>query len=353
MRTSLGERSHWIGYWVSVLWGLPIISVNRLIKTLFCCRAYEAFDRVSNKSGFGFELLLKLYVRYPDSDDLPQQQALDQMLGETPSVVVFPTSWNSSIGFYGNAILKNALSTTALVSCGGFAANCFGMFNAGSDFMIRGEIPGDLIPLALAPLLIQFVSSSAEAAAARQRGFHLSSAVLPSFSEFNFGSRTIFTSMPKNRDDVFDTTAIGISLALTSSLIIVLIGLQITATSAADVVASNPTVSLSLLDTNAIVKQLMSYEFPTVFQPLNEARVATNLIYGGDSAGGGDAQVHLHWLAIAGAVPFIGSTLQLFPFDSSAGSKMSMAVVGKNNFIFIGLFFGALKALFVLPMLST
>jgi hypothetical protein len=290
-------------------------------------------------------------VRYPNSEDLPQQQALDQMLGETPSVVVFPTSWNSSIGFYGNTALKKALSTAALVSCGGFAANCFGMFNAGSAFMTRGEIPGDLIPLALTPLLIQYVSTSAEAAAARQRGFDLSSAVLPSFSLFNFGSRTIFTSMPKNRNDVFDTTAIGISVALTSSLIILFTGLQITATSASDVVASYPTVSLSLLDTNAIVKQLMSYVFPAVFQPLGEARAATNLIYGGDGAGGGDAQVHLHWLAIAGAVSFIGNTLQLFPLDSSAGSKMSMTVVGKNNFIFFGVFFGALKALFVLPML--
>jgi hypothetical protein len=157
--------------------------------------------------------------------------------------------------------------------------------------------------------------------------------------------------MPKNRDDVFDTTAIGISVALTSSLIILFTGLQITATSASDVVASYPTVSLSLLDTNAIVKQLMSYVFPAVFQPLGEARAATNLIYGGDGAGGGDAQVHLHWLAIAGAVSFIGNTLQLFPLDSSAGSKMSMTVVGKNNFIFFGVFFGALKALFVLPML--
>jgi hypothetical protein len=304
-------------------------------------------SRMADELGYS----VMMNVRYPNSEDLPQQQALDQMLGETPSVVVFPTSWNSSIGFYGNSVLKKALSAAALVSCGGFAANCFGMFNTGSAFMTRGEIPGDLIPLALVPLLIQYVSTSVESAAARQRGFDLSSAVLPSFSLFNFGSRTIFTSMPKNRNDVFDTTAIGIAVALTGSLILLFIGLQITATSAPDVVASYPTVSLSLLDTNAIVKQLMSYEFPAVFKPLSEARAATNMIYGGDGAGGGDAQVHLHWLAIAGAVSFIGNTLQLFPLDSSAGSKMSMTVVGKNNFIFFGVFFGALKALFVLPML--
>lgn len=292
-----------------------------------------------------------LNVRYPNSEDSPQQQALDQMIGETPSVVVFPTSWNSSIGFYGNDALKKALSVAALVSCGGFAANCFGMFNTGSAFMTNGEIPRDLIPLALVPLLIQYVSTSVESGVARRRGFDLSSAVLPSFSLFNFGSRTIFTSMPKNRNDVFDTTAIGISVALISSLIVLFIGLQITATSAIDVVASYPTVSLSLLDTNSMVKQLMTYEFPAVFQPLTEARAATNLIYGGDGAGGGDAQVHLHWLAIAGAVSLIGNTLQLFPTDSSAGSKMSMSIVGRNNFIIFGVFFTALKALFLLPML--
>jgi hypothetical protein len=58
---NLGERSPWIGDYVSVLWGLPIILVNRLIRIGYCYRAYEAFDRVSNKRGFGFELLLKLY----------------------------------------------------------------------------------------------------------------------------------------------------------------------------------------------------------------------------------------------------------------------------------------------------
>jgi hypothetical protein len=306
-----------------------------------------AGSRMSEEVGY----TVMMNVKYPNPEDTQQQQVMDQLQGETPAIVVFPRSWNPSTGFYGTAGLKNVIAAAAVASCSAFAASCYGMFNSGSPFMTSGSIPDGLIPLSLLPLGIQYASTSAEAFAAKQKGFNISSSVLPSFSLFNFGSRSVCTSMPKNRNDAFDTAAIGISVALLGSLITLCLGLYITASATSEVLASYPSVSLTLLDTNAVVRQAMEFKFPAIFEPLAAAKVATNLIYGGDGEGGGDAQVHLHWLAIAGGVSFIGSTLQLFPFDNSAGSRMSSAVLGRINYGIFVIIFGALKAIFIIPML--
>ena len=306
-----------------------------------------AGSRMSGEVGY----TVLMNVKYPNPEDTQQQQVMDQLRGEAPAVVVFPKSWSPSIGFYGGAGLKNVISAATFISCGAFAASCYGMFNSGSPFMTSGSIPDGLVPMSLLPLGIQYASTAAEAYAAKQKGFNISSSVLPSFSLFNFGSRSVCTSMPKNRNDAFDTAAIGISVALLGSLMTLCLGLYLTASATSEVIASYPSVSLTLLDTNAVVRQAMEFKFPTIFEPLTAAKAATNLIYGGEGEGGGDAQVHLHWLAISGGVSFIGSTLQLFPFDNSAGSRMSSAILGRMNYNIFVIVFGALKAIFIIPML--
>ena len=306
-----------------------------------------AGSRMSGEVGY----TVLMNVKYPNPEDTQQQQVMDQLRGEAPAVVVFPRSWSPSIGFYGGAGLKNVISAATAISCGAFAASCYGIFNSGSPFMTSGSIPDGLVPMSLLPLGIQYASTAAEAYAAKQKGFNISSSVLPSFSLFNFGSRSVCTSMPKNRNDAFDTAAIGISVALLGSLMTLCLGLYLTASATSEVIASYPSVSLTLLDTNAVVRQAMEFKFPAIFEPLTAAKAATNLIYGGEGEGGGDAQVHLHWLAISGGVSFIGSTLQLFPFDNSAGSRMSSAILGRINYNIFVIVFGALKAIFIIPML--
>ena len=295
------------------------------------------------------EYTILMNERYPDLDKGLQQAALDQMLGRSPCVVLYPKQWNSTVNSNladpSKKIFRTALSTLASISSAAFAASCLDMFNPTSTYMVTGIIPDDFLPLAFMPLTIQYTSDLVEKVVGRLKGFNVSSIVVPSFSLFTFGSRSIYTSLPKNRNDIFDTAAIGISVALLYSLTALFLGLQITATATSEAVASFPSVSLALLKTNAVVSQLLSYELPMIAQEV--AAVGPSVV------STFDATVHLHWLAIAGAVSFIANTLQLIPADNSAGSKLGQSVIGRDNFQIVSLFTGAIKFLIVFPMLFT
>ena len=295
------------------------------------------------------EYTILMNERYPDLDKGLQQAALDQMLGRSPCVVLYPKQWNSTVNSNladpSKKIFRTALSTLASISSAAFAASCLDMFNPTSTYMVTGIIPDDFLPLAFMPLTIQYTSDLVEKVVGRLKGFNVSSIVVPSFSLFTFGSRSIYTSLPKNRNDIFDTAAIGISVALLYSLTALFLGLQITATATSEAVASFPSVSLALLKTNAVVSQLLSYELPMIAQEVAAAGPAV--------VSATDATVHLHWLAIAGAVSFIANTLQLIPADNSAGSKLGQSVIGSDNFQIVSLFTGAIKFLIVFPMLFT
>lgn len=290
---------------------------------------------------------------YPDEEAGQHEQVLDRMLGEGPAVVIFPKTWTTTVDLYGKSRWRKLLSFLAVISSFGFSAGCFGIFNTGSPFMTDGAVPSDLLPLALLPIGIQYSSIAVEAFVGKAKGFNVSSVILPSFSIFNYGSRSVYTSMPKNRNDVFDTAALSISFALTCSLIAMYIGLRLTASTPGEALSSYPSVSLTIMDTNTVVRQVLSSEFPTIFQQLADAKRATDLISGGNGEGGGDAQVHLHWLAIAGAVSFITNTLQLLPVDNSAGSKMGSSVAGKDSFTVFTIVFGIMKSILILPTLFT
>ena len=294
------------------------------------------------------EYTILMNERYPDLDKGLQQAALDQMLGRSPCVILYPKQWNSTVNsnLAGSPkkIFRSALSTLASVSSAAFAANCLDMFNPTSTYMVTGVIPDDFLPLAFLPLTIQYTSTLVETVVGRLKGFNVTSIVVPSFSLFTFGSRSIYTTLPKNRNDIFDTAAIGVSVALMYSLAALFIGLQITASATSETVATFPSVSLALLNTNAVVSQLLSYELPQLAQEIAASGQAASISTT-------DATVHLHWLAIAGAGSFIANTLQLIPVDNSAGSKLGQSVVGRDNFQIVSLLTGAVKFLIVFPML--
>ena len=328
---------------------------NGRYKAKSSCEFTDMLEKRYSSSGLADEVgytVMKNSI-YPNEEDPQQQQVLDRMLGESPAVVIFPKTWTTTVDLYGKSPWRKLLSFIAIISSFGFSAGCFGMFNVGSSFMTNGIIPMDLVPLALLPIGIQYSTMVFETFVGKMKGFNVTSVILPSFSIFNYGTRSVYTTMPKNRNDVFDTAALSISFALMCSLIAMYIGLQLTASTPAEVLPSYPSISLTIMDTNTVVREVLSFEFPTIFQRLAEAKKATDLISGGNGEGGGDAQVHLHWLAIAGAVSFITNTLQLIPVDNSAGSKMGSSVTGKDNFTIFTVVFGIMKAILILPTLFT
>lgn len=306
-----------------------------------------AASRMADEVGY----TVMMNERYPSLEGGMQQAALDQLLGRAPAIVVFPKTWNSTA--VSNAkksprsFIKSTLASLAAVSSAAFAAGALDMLNPESTFISTGLVPDDFLPLAFMPLTIQYTAALAESIVGNIKGFNVTTLVVPAFSLPTYGTRAIYTSMPKNRDDIFDAAAAGVIVALASSLLALYTGLQITADASPEVVAAYPAMSLALLNTNAVVTQFLNYQLPQAAMLAREVAATTV----GVTANG--ATVHLHWLAIAGAVSFIANTLQLIPVDNSAGSKLALTVLGQELFTIVSLFTGAIKFLFVLPMLFT
>ena len=315
----------------------------------FAKKLSERYDgsRISDEVGY----TVMMNERYPTLEGGMQQAALDQLLGRAPAIVVFPKTWNSTA--VANAkksprtFIKSTLASLAAVSSAAFAAIALDMLNPESTFITTGLVPDDFLPLAFMPLTIQYTSALAETIVGNIKGFNVTSLVVPAFSLPTYGSRSIYTSMPKNRDDIFDAAAAGLIVALASSLLALYTGLQITAEASPEVVAGYPAMSLALLNTNAVVTQFLNYQLPQAAVLAREVAATTVGITADPTT------VHLHWLAIAGAVSFMANTLQLIPVDNSAGSKLALSVLGQEVFTIISLFTGAIKFLFVLPMLFT
>lgn len=310
-------------------------------------------SRLAGEVGY----IVMMNEKYPDVEGGLQQAALDSMLGRSPSVVVYPKNWNNTVTAAvtnpPKRLVKSALSSLAAVSSAAFAASCLNMFDPSSTFMMTGETPEDFLPLAFLPLTIQYASTLAETIAGNLKGFNVTSITVPALSLPTFGSRTVYTSMPKNRNDIFDTAAVGIIVGLSSSLLALFLGLQITAAASAEVAASYPSVSFALLKTNAIVTQFLSYQLPQAAIVAAETTKKVAIPGGLGFTTIDTSTVHLHWLAIAGAASLIANTYQLIPVDNSAGSKMIQAAIGKEAFLAVSLVTGAVKFLFILPLLFT
>ena len=64
-----------------------------------------------------------------------------------------------------------------------------------------------------------------------------------------------------------------------------------------------------------------------------------------------DTLVHMHWLAIAGIVSFIGTLFQLIPIDNSSGSKLVYSYFGRDNAGLVASLFNLSKFIFLFLMI--
>ena len=278
--------------------------------------------------------------KYPSLEGGIQQAALESILGSTPAVVVFPSSWNTNIdmskGQGAGKVWANLLTSASILLSGLFAAGCFNLFQNG-EFAANG-VPDDFLPLAIVPLAIPTFSNSVEKIIAKMKGIDMTSLLIPTMSVFTFGSRSTYLNMPKSRNDIFDTTFSGVMVSLVASIVALVTGIYFTSIAPNEVLQSYPTVSLSLLTTNKIIEELLLYNFPT-------------LVSDTGIENGVDTLIHMHWLAIAGGLSFIASTLQLIPLDNSSGSKMTYAVLGRENFFLFSIISALLKLAYIIPTL--
>ena len=145
------------------------------------------------------------------------------------------------------------------------AATCFGLFTENSPFIETGALPEDFWPMILAAMSIQYAGLMVESVVAKLKGplcpihpilyslcmdckhlhrlyslfflnyyFHIpqwyntitpgvdvSTVLLPSYNIlFNYGPRSLYLNMPKNRNDLFDMSFAGTLTTLGLSMVI-------------------------------------------------------------------------------------------------------------------------------------
>ena len=208
--------------------------------------------------------------KYPNLENGMEQAAIENLLGTSPAVVIYPKSWNSVVGAVtrdpNRRFWRNAIAAAGVLTSGAFAAGSFDIFNANGPLVTTGLFPDEFLNMALVPLFIHYSSSLAELVAGALKGFEVTSILVPSFTLPTFGSRSTYTTMPKNRNDIFDVAIVGAVLPLVMSFLTFAYGLQLTSQAASEAVAQFPVVSLSLLKTNTILSQMLTQSFPDIFQ---------------------------------------------------------------------------------------
>ena len=318
--------------------GAVIFEGNSMIKdtSILAAKIQEKYLQSDLSQELKYTIIMN--EKYPSLDGGMQQAALESILGSTPAVVVFPSSWNTNIqmskGQGGGKVWANLLTSGSILLSGLYAAGCFNLFQNG-EFAVNG-VPDDFLPLAIAPVAIPSFANLVEKIIAKMKGIDMTSLLIPTMSVFTFGTRSTYLNMPKSRNDIFDTSFAGIMVSLVASIIALVSGIYLTSITPNDVLQTYPTISLTLLTTNKIIEELMLYNFPTI---LSDSSIDKGV----------DTMIHMHWLAIAGGLSFIASTLQLIPLDNSSGSKMTYAVLGRENFFLFTIISSLLKLLYIIP----
>ena len=348
---------------VKLLEGAVIFEGTLLVPSSELCEHIERrLDESPDLRGqVGFTVLMSESL--PSMDQGLQKMALDILLGQSPAVVVFPKAWNSTVAAAANDSMRiwwrNVLSASSVVTSFVFAANCFGVFDEKQQLLLEGRFLDGFVGLALAPIFLSILMSALETVVAKTKGINVTSVIIPTLTLFNFGSRVTYVTMPRNRDDLFDVAAITAGFSIVNSLALTLYGLSLTASASSDALLSYPKISSSLLQTNSVLGQLMANFYPAwsglAITGTNGLGQGLSSISGGfdivTGVGNGDVLIHVHWLVVVGGSMFISSVLQLLPIDNSWGSKMFLAVFGKEQFELLTIFSVFFKAIFFLAPL--
>lgn len=282
---------------------------------------------------------LMINERFPSLEGGLQQAAIDSLLGSAPAVILYPKSWNATLLQVETDPIKkfwrSTLSSFSITSTIIYAVDSAHLLDQSSPAFQLGQLPDYFLPLVASSLSIQYASQVIEAGIAKSKNIRLSQVVLPAASNvFNFGHRSTILTPTANRNDMFDLAAGQIFVALALSIAAVFEGLQMTAGATQEAIALYPTLPVGLLKVNSIISSVLSTNLlPDLY------KIADN------------ADVHLHWLVVAGLCSFTANILQLIPVDNSAGSKLVYAALGQDSNTVTNTLFGVFKFLFFSLML--
>jgi len=241
-----------------------------------------------------------------------------------------------------NAFIRPLSTIIALITTLYYGINVF----AGNPEMSAKLASGDFgsfeqfntqILQVLAPIAAtQIIHQLGHYAIATKDKFEISAPILIPYAEQlpNLGIRTDIKSSPPNLKSLFDFAFIGPFLGLTTAIVFLAYGLQVTATATPEMLQTFPTLSVADIRCSTLGGSIVDF----ILGGSNGA--VTNL--------GLDNVVRLHPFAVAGFASLLIQALELLPLGASDGGRMSLALFGRTGNVLIGgsvwfaLFFGTL-----------
>eukprot|EP00546_Thalassionema_frauenfeldii_P015437 CAMPEP_0178929998 /NCGR_PEP_ID=MMETSP0786-20121207/20968_1 /TAXON_ID=186022 /ORGANISM="Thalassionema frauenfeldii, Strain CCMP 1798" /LENGTH=636 /DNA_ID=CAMNT_0020606431 /DNA_START=29 /DNA_END=1936 /DNA_ORIENTATION=- len=256
--------------------------------------------------------------------DVPTEQLKDP----DPVLVVLNKDFSTQSGWIFQLSSIIAITTTLY-----FAVQCYAgdtdlasrLVETGNlgDFTVLDQFNGQLL-LILAPLaIIQIFHELGHFAISKRDKFETGMpTLLPMFGPLpNLGFRTDLKTSPRNLTSLFDFAFIGPFLGLFAAFSCLAYGLLATVSSTPEMLQGYPALSVSELRCSTLASSIVDYFF------------------GGNGAvtsGSLDTAVKLHPFAVAGFAGVIIQALELLPFGSTDGGRMSLALFGRSGNVVVG-----------------
>jgi len=258
----------------------------------------------------------------------PQMQEMGGMMGgggdaENPEVMFMAVSTRVKPLPVGGGQV-----TLSLLSLGATALNCLVYsiltFYSPADIVNKlGEAPlarlDDALPVAAGILGIQLAHDLAHTLAAKAKDVKLGVPIyIPSLQVGTFGSVLRFVSFPKSRKDMFDVAMAGPLTGLALSLAAFAAGMAMTNGAPVEVSEQWPMLPVALFRSSLMLWQ--------VGQALFSADVVNLPLVN---------QIHVHPLAIIGALGLLTQALQAMPIGRLDGGRATTSVFGRKAATFL------------------
>jgi hypothetical protein len=305
--------------------GAYIVQGSKMNRTWSYDKLIDTVDgRIANSSLQGsIDYFFLEDARDIDTDKPITELAWDMMSGPQLAFAVYPKSWNTSyelvLGSREMKASRSQVSTIASVLTSIYAANRFDFFNEAAAGQIIPLLPQECLYLSLGAITVPIISATVEKLVGASRGVKVVDTIIPAlFKNFNYGSRSLWLTTPKSRNDVFDIAFSTVAANLLMSVLTLYLGIANTISAAPEVLKEFPSIPISMIQTSSVVVEILSSAFANMKETLGVFPM--------------EGDLHLHWLTIVGIGSFINTMIMLIPIGRNPGARMTLAMLGLSQF---------------------